>query len=489
MTTSLIEPRTISSGEGLSSARLRRGRRQRFRAGGFSITLRSMRVWPTLVSLFSLGLAPGCGQSTSPTAFTRLGHIVVIYLENHSFDNLYGQFAHADGAATAMFPPQVDASGAPYATLPPVLDTDETPPVPDSRFPSALANAPFDIGKYVPPNRPIPDLVHRFYQERAQLDSGRNDRFAQLSDAQGLTMGFYQTAGLPLAAYANDYVLCDRFFHAGLGGSFFNHIWLVAAAPPRWPGAPADTQVVLDPAGNLVTDGIVTPDGYAVNTAYSVNQPHPAGVDGAHLMPSLTLPTIGDLLTNARVPWTWYAGGWDDAIAGRPDPDFEFHHQPFVYFASYKDGSPEKAQHLRDETEFFTAARTGYLPAVSFVKPLGPNTEHPGYTDVITGEQHAAQLIQAVQNGPNWDDTAIIVTYDENGGFWDHVSAPARDRWGPGTRVPAIVISRFARKHFVDHTQYDTTAILGLLIHRFGLPDLGTVVGATTPDLRAAFEN
>jgi phospholipase C len=95
-------------------------------------------------------------------------------------------------------------------------------------------------------------------------------------------------------------------------------------------------------------------------------------------------------------------------------------------------------------------------------------------------------LIDAVRNGPNWADTAIIVTYDENGGFWDHVPPAKVDRWGRGTRIPAIVISPFAGQGKIDSTVYDTTSILALIEHRFGLMPLGTR-DAAAADMTAAF--
>src|SRR5204863_3377275 len=112
------------------------------------------------------------------------------------------------------------------------------------------------------------------------------------------------------------------------------------------------------------------------------------------------------------------------------------------------------------------------LPAVSFIKPLGSDNEHPGYANDLQGQQHVADLVNAVKNSPYWADSAIIITYDENGGFWDHVAPPSGDRWGPGTRVPAIIVSPYAKKGFVDHTQYDTTSILKLIESRWGLSPL-----------------
>src|SRR5262249_9516105 len=104
---------------------------------------------------------------------------------------------------------------------------------------------------------------------------------------------------------------------------------------------------------------------------------------------------------------------------------------------------------------------------------LGPDNEHPGYADLLRGQNYVASLVSAVQNSPYWKDTAIIITYDENGGRWDHVAVPKGDRWGPGTRVPAIIISPYARRGFVDHTRYDTTSILAFIESRWDLAPLG----------------
>jgi phospholipase C len=419
------------------------------------------------------------GRDGDP-ALRQLDHIVVIYLENRSFDNLYGEFPGAAGLAAAVGAPlQVDESGAAYATLPAVPGM--------GSIPTTLGNTPFSIEQFVPANVPTRDLVHRFYQEQLQIGGGRMDKFALVSDAKGLVMGFYHTAGLPLAAEAARYTLCDNFFHAAFGGSFLNHFWLVAARTPVFPDAPASAVAQLDAAGSLVRDGFVTPDGYAINTAFSVNTPHPATVPLAQLVPNQTFATIGDRLSEKGISWAWYAGGWNDAVAGHPDPLFQFHHQPFVYFTNYADGTPAKAEHLKDEQDFLAALATGRLPAVSFVKPVGIDNEHPGYTDVITGERHVQQLIDAVRSSPHWNHTAIIITYDENGGFWDHVAPPVVDRWGPGTRVPTIVISPFARKGVVDHHRYDTTSILALIEHRWGLAPLSTRDAAADP-LSGAFD-
>lgn len=419
-------------------------------------------------------LAVGAAHAQSSAPPNPINHIVVIYLENHSFDNLYGAFPGANGllnaGATAT---QVDKSGTPYATLPQPFNTNTRPATADARFPANLPNKPFNIDEFVPVNQKTGDLVHRFYQEQLQIDGGKMDKFAAWSDAAGLVMGYYESSRLPLYKYAKEYTLADNFFHGAFGGSFLNHIWLICACAPTWPNAPADRVAQVDGNGVMVTDGAVTPDGYAVNTSFTIYSPHPSNIDAAHLVPAQTKTTIGDRLSAKGISWAWYSGGWNDALAGHPDSLFQFHHQPFAYFQNYGDGTTGRSQHLKDEKDMIAAIQSNSLPAVTFYKPIGQENEHPGYTDTATGEAHVAQVVDMIQKSPAWKDTAIIITYDENGGFWDHVAPPKMDQWGPGSRVPTLIISPYAKKGYIDHTQMDTTSILAFIENRYGLEPLG----------------
>ena len=114
----------------------------------------------------------------------------------------------------------------------------------------------------------------------------------------------------------------------------------------------------------------------------------------------------------------------------------------------------------------------GTLPQVALYKPQGNLNEHAGYTDVRDGDAHIANVIHHLEHSPQWAHMLVVVTYDENGGWWDHVAPPKGDRWGPGTRIPAVIISPFARQGFVGHTQYDTGSILRFITARFDLPEL-----------------
>jgi phospholipase C len=406
-----------------------------------------------------LGALPASAQ------LKQVKHVVVIYMENHSFDNLYGQFPGADGLKDAKKENiiQVDANGQVYESLPPIPRS--------SAFPTSLPNTYFNIDQYVAADQVSPDVTHRFYQEQLQIDGGKMDKFALHNYTKGFAMGYYKTSELPLYDLAKKYTLCDHFFHSVFGGSFLNHQWLIAATSPVFPNAPEALKAQIDASGKLIKDGMVTPDGYAVNTANSVNL-HPKDNNLAYLIPNQTNPTIGDRLSDKGVSWAWYSGGWNEAVAGKADPTFTYHHQPFVYFKRYAEGTKERKEHLKDETEFLAAAKNGTLPAVSFVKPIGLENEHPGESTIKGGESHAVDLVKAVLDGPNGKDAVIIITYDENGGFWDHVAPPVIDKWGPGTRIPALIISPFAKKGYVDHTNYETVSILAFIEKRWKLEPL-----------------
>jgi phospholipase C len=412
----------------------------------------------------------------------RIGHIIVVLLENRSFDQLYGMFPGADGIQNTGFAGiQVSSEGGQFETLPAVINNTAVwpgGPQPnligiDTRFPPGLANGPFRADQYIRLDERTGDLVHRFYQEQQQIDDGRMDRFVAFSGAGALPMGYYDGSALPLFKLATEYTLADRFFHAAFGGAFLNHFWLICACTPRFEDPPPSLIAKFDQERTMTADGAVTPDGYAVNTLDPISPPHSPDMPDRLRLPLQTMRTIGRSLTDAGVSWAWYAGGYADAIGGHPDRTFIYHHQPFMYFGDYADGTAGRAEHLKDERDMIRAIRDRTLPAVSFYKPIGLNDEHPGYADIVRGDDHVAAIIHEIQNSFIWDDAVIIVTYAGNGGIWDHVAPPRIDRWGPGTRVPAIIISPFAKRHFIDHTTYDTTSILKLIEVRWQLTPLG----------------
>jgi acid phosphatase len=477
-----------------------------------------------LCAALILAAVPGVLAQDATVPFSKIKHFVVIYGENISFDGIFGAFPGAEGlAASKSAAPQTDHDGQVLPALPPVRMKDKHSNGADVYLDTQLPNAPFNIEDHLEKGKATGDLVHRFYQEQEQINGGKNDRFAAVSDAGGLAMGYYHDDNLNLWRLAKDFTLLDHFHHSAFGGSFLNHFWLVCTCTPEYqealtqppeiacgtdngqpklipkrvvcldPGTgflarkPQSPQSAMVGAPQWVNNAQVTPDGFAVNT---LQPSYPPFADEPKLPPQ-KMPSIGDRLSDARVSWAWYAGGWNDALSGRSEaykaPDyFQPHHQPLNYFASFAPGTGNRA-HLQDESDFLAAIRDGNLPAVSFWKPVGRDTMHPGYTDIRTGDARLGEVVDLIRKSPQWQDTAIIITFDENGGTWDHVAPPKRDRWGPGVRVPALVISPYAKRGFVDHSVYDTTAILKTLEVRFGLPAM-TEADAASPDLSAAFD-
>jgi phospholipase C len=561
------------------------------------------------LTVVAASVAGGGPAQSADNKLNTIQHIVVIYEENHSFDNLYGGWEGVNGPtnADAAHTTQVNQAGAPFQCL--YMDdinlqaqspanptapltttcTDTTTATP---FPSHFTNTPFTIDDYLAPSDttcpPSPlvafsspngfkkgtgtpggctrDIVHRFYEEQFQLNGGQQNRYMLQSDAAGLVMGLYDTKALPIYQYLHEaghpkYAILDNFFQAAFGGSYLNHQWLIAAATPVCSGAngcPANaTHSVLDSNGSPTLSSppasnrppgmgplYVSPDTGLVNGPltqacglpttiaglacgdYSVNtqQPtfQPSGLFGAKLPPQ-TNPTIGDRLTGKGIDWAWYSGGWSNAngdvgapgwtngsaasatATGCSDPNvdpgvahwpecpdnlFQYHHQPFNYFAAFSTATPaglaNRAAHLRDEQEFIQLANGSTsqcgLKPVSFVKPIGEENEHPGYASEPNGSDHLVSLLQSIENSKCKENTLVIVTYDEFGGQWDHVSPPGQgnnngphDQWGPGTRIPALVLGPHLKgPSVVDDTEYDTTSILATIEQRYGLAPLGS---------------
>ena len=395
------------------------------------------------------------------------------------------------------------------------------------QFQENLPNAPFALkgpnGADLPLSLVTRDLWHVFYQNQMQINGGKNDGFVAWADSGGLVMGHYAQSRYALRLWdvATEFVLCDNFFQGAFGGSFLNHQYLISATAPFYPNAaqsvakaqiatlqsddPADPRLKpLDASPASAMTGppqfgpsALTPDGYGVNTLAPPYWPtwirDPQNPDYSKPdLPNVLVPQthehIGDKLSKKNVDWAWYAGAWQATLdqfkdsGGIPKiPNFQYHHQPFNYFKQQgPENRAERDKRLRDgglgdessTNKFFADAEAGKLPAVTFYKPQGNLNMHAGYADVASGDRHIARALKVLQESPQWKNMVVVVTVDENGGWWDHVAPPKGDRWGPGTRVPALVVSPFARKGTVDHTVYDTASILRLITRVFQLETL-----------------
>ena len=432
---------------------------------------------------------------------------------------------------------QRDRDGSLLQTLPPVWGgvlqvgpqtVDGVTYAPGEQYQQNLPNSPFALKgpnqEDLPLNLVTRDLWHVFYQNQMQINDGINDQFVAWGDSGGLPMGYYAQSQYSLRLWdvAREFVLCDNFFQGAFGGSFLNHQYLISAAVPFYPNANtsvAEAQIAVlqgdDPTGTRLKPldkspasamtgapqfgpSALTPDGFAVNTMAPPYWPtwirDPERPDFAKPdLPSVLVPQshehIGDKLSKKNIDWAWYAGAWQATLEqfkgsdGIPKiPNFQYHHQPFNYFVQQGPENPqERTKRLRDgglgdeaaTNRFLADAEAGKLPAVSFYKPQGNLNLHAGYADVAAGDRHLDRVLKVLRSSPQWDNMVVVLTVDENGGWWDHVAPPKGDRWGPGTRIPALVVSPFARKGTVDHTVYDTASILRLItrVHQLEVLD------------------
>jgi acid phosphatase len=162
--------------------------------------------------------------------------------------------------------------------------------------------------------------------------------------------------------------------------------------------------------------------------------------------------------------------------------DFQAHHHPFNYYAAFDPvtHATDRAAHLKDYNDLVADAAAGTLPPVAFYKPEGVYNQHEGYANLTDGDNKIADLVAKLQASPQYKNMVIVITYDEFGGVWDHVAPPKGDLIGPGSRIPAIIVSPLAKAGTVDHTQYDTASVLRLIARRFGLDALPGVAARDT---------
>lgn len=455
--------------------------------------------------------------------------VVVIYAENRSFNNLFPNFPGLQQPLSRVPKErfqQRDRDGSLLTTLPPIwgglIPTEQSLAGRRHKIVqgaiTGLENRPFalrDLERELLPHGLITrDLIHAFYHNQMQINGGKNDCFVAWGDSGALVMGHYAdtAAQTRIASLAREFTLCDNFFMGAFGGSFLNHQYLIAARPPFYPNADASPAAGLiaqiegaDPTGIRLKQlegtpasamtgpprfgsNALSPDFWAVNTMMPPYPPTTRDESSPQRLPPQLHRNIGDMLSDKGVDWAWYAGAWQMAMDGETDlrrgfpprPNFQVHHQPLNYFLSFAPGTAKRDKHLRDgglgsiaeSNKVIQAARRGALPAVSFYKPEGDLNMHAGYSSVAEGDAHIGAVVDALRAGPQWKKMLIVVTFDENGGWWDHVAPPKGDRWGPGSRIPAILISPHVKKGHVEHSVYDTGSIMRFLNRRFKMDRL-----------------
>lgn len=357
-------------------------------------------------------------NGTKPAGMGVIQHVVFLIKENRTFDNYFGTFPGADGATSGPISTgQVIPLG----------------PSPDYTYPL--------------------DPEHDFGSAVEGMDNGAMDRFDLIGDGNvnGGFLAYTQVtqADIPnYFAYAQNYVLADRMFSSIKADSFTNHLYTVAAqdggsimlkAPtphgnPGWgcddgPNAFAE---VMDGEGNI-----------------------------SEIPPCWDYQTLADSLQNIGVSWKFYAPS-----AGQVGYNFST-----LDAINHIRNSPLWQTNVVPDSTFVTDAAAGNLPAVSWLV-TGTENDHPKGCAICASENWAVNQINAIMQGPDWNSTAIFMTWDDFGGFYDHVPPPVIDQYGLGPRVPLIIISPYAKQGYVSHTQYEFSSILKFIEELYGLPPL-----------------
>lgn len=314
-----------------------------------------------------------------------------------------------------------DADGLPPDTCMPVNPVDPA---------NTECVRPFHIG-----HTQVVDLSHNIQTWKRQYHDGRMDGFIAAFREEGrdgtLTMGYYDGTDLPFHwNVADQYVLFDRFFSSAAGGSVKNHMYWVTAAPGN------DEDAIPKGGWN-------------------------------------DLPTIFDRLQERGISWKFYVENYDPTITYRSDLTGDRGAQPvwvpLLAYARYID-DPNLFSHIVNLDEYYHDLQSGTLPAVSYIVPSGASEHPPGSLEA--GQRFIRSLVTALMSSSAWDTSAFLWTYDDWGGWFDHVKPPQVDEHGYGFRVPALLVSAYARKGYVDSTVLDYTSILKFIEENWGIPPL-----------------
>ncbi len=526
------------------------------------------------------------GNTTTP-----IKHVIVIIGENHTFDNVFGTYkppagqtvrnllsegiVTAGGGAGRQFAKsrqqqasdtstyQLDPTDTgPYATLPQPNTTyvssscdGQKGNEPDTRFPSNLANGPYQITKYVPyfdghaqysgtceyNGAVVGDPIHRFYQMYQQVSNGTHDLWTWVHETSGdnngapppspfgpestdqgaLDMGYYNMAqgDAPVLNFlARHYSLSDNYHQAVMGGTGANHIALGTGYAAYYQSA--NGTPTAPPAGEIEnpnpqpgTNNWYTQDGYggtgtnggsysncsdhsqpgvsavwsylnslsykvlndcASNHYYLLNNYNPGfnangtlDTAGFTVPPQVNWPTIGGELSQHKISWGYFGEGFNN---GNPTPDYCGICDPMQYSAQIMTNPSLRAHTEHGIADFRSDVARGTLPAVSFLKP-GNDDGHPGYSTLAAFEAFVDQAVTEVQDNPSlWKNTAIFVTFDEGGGYYDSGYIQPVSFFGDGTRVPMIAISPYSKPGYISHTYTDHASILKFIEANWRLP-------------------
>jgi phospholipase C len=344
-----------------------------------------------------------------PATKTPIKHFIVLMQENHSYDNYFGSYTRGNGIPAGACQPR------------------------NLKQPKEGCIKPFRIG-----NRVVEDLNHSSRVAKRQLNHGKMNGFVDALRREGgkvqpNTMGHYDDKDIPYYwNIADNFVLFDRFFTSSAGGSVSNHMFWVTGE-----------------AGNdRVADEVIPPEGFN-NT------------------------TIFDRLEEKGISWKFYVQNYDAGInfrnRGVGDRGSQIVWVPLLNYARFLD-NPKLSSHIVDLSEYYKDLNNGTLPSVAYIAPAGSSEHPPG--SIQAGERFVRTLINGLMRTDAWKSSAFMWTYDDWGGWYDHVKPPQVDKWGYGFRAPALLVSPYAKKGHIESATLDFTSMLKFIENNWGLEPL-----------------
>src|SRR5919199_1287382 len=361
-------------------------------------------------------------------ARAKIKHVVFVLLENHSFDNVFGRFPGADGATTARSVTQ---------TIP------------------LLRAPPFYWH----------DINHEYGDANNAIDKGKMDGFSLEggADMNGDRMAYqqYTQADIPhLWAYAQHFTLGDHMFASSVGSTFPNHLYSVAAQ-----------------SGGVVTNVQAWHNGWGCDSgkhAFTLKKSASGKLVGAGTC--FRFATLADTMERAHISWTYYAA---------PRSNLGYLFSTLDAFPSIRQTTLWTTR-VKDQATFEADARAGRLPAFSWLTPTYATSSHPPY-GICAAETWFVSKMNALMQGPDWPSTAVVLVWDDWGGFYDHVAPPQVDVFGLGIRVPLLLIAPYARRGYISHTPYSFDSVLKTFEELADLPPL-TARDRAAHDLLDSFD-
>ena len=492
-----------------------------------------LAIFPLLALAIAQHPASRPAASASPAGPAgALQHIVVIFQENVSFDHYFATYPKAANLpgepafhAGPHTPPIAGLSGKLLSDNPNAANSGNGPD----------GSNPFRLDRS---QAATADQSHAYTAEQRAFDNGAMDLFPRFTGrkgpppgwpaptgasakmlSKGLTMGYFD--GNTVTAmwnYAQHYALEDRFFNTTFGPSTPGALNLISG----------QTNGVVKTANGRsgIEDG-------GAGSLSDFSDSDPLGdvcSSSVHTVFRMGGRNIGNLLNDRNITWGWFQGGFDlaatnsngttgcdrshhSAVTNLTPRDYVPHHEPFQYYASTANplhrrprsvamiGKTDAANHQYDLNDFFAALRAGHFPAVSYLKAPAYENGHAGNSDPLDEQRFVVQVVNFLEQRPEWKNTAVIITYDDSDGWYDHVASPqvngsrspadaytspgvcgsgipalagiaannphAQGRCGYGPRLPLLLISPWARPNFVGSAITDQTSILRLIEDTF----------------------